>query len=401
MRRRARLLSPFFYPERISTGRYNHHLALALVERGYEVEAVCSHPLYPDWRPHPSNETLPGMTIRRGGAWMRYPRSPILRRLLLEGWFAAHVCASSLSGGSRSDLVVAIFPPNLGSLLGFWLADRNAVKVGVVHDLQGIMARSVDSRLRRWIANAVRRLERRALAACDRLICLSDSMRNVLIDDYGLDPTRCVVAYPFVTLTDSPVAEDRLTPLFPEGMTHVVYAGALGEKQMPDRLEGFFRSVCAANPNVCCHIFSDGPAMTRIRESLERAPEARLICHGLVSDDQLVHLYRYSAVQVIPQARGTGAGAFPSKLPNLFAAGVPVFAICDSDSELAHVLTETGGGMVTGETREEEWPDLLGGLLASLDLEDRETRLARLAPFVERRFSVNGVVDSIIAPICR
>ncbi len=394
MSRPVRLLSPFFHPENISTGRYNTHLARALVERGVPVEVVCSAPLYPGWRPRASTAGLPGVTIRRGGGWMRYPRSAILRRLALELWFALHVVRHARGGdGAR---LVAVLPPDLGPWLAMVLAGRRMEKVAVVHDLQGIMAVSVQGRVRRWVARGVRVVERRALRACDRVVCLSESMRDVLVDDYGIEAARCVVRYPFVTLPERPAVEDRLGALFADGRRHVVYAGALGEKQRPDDLLALFRALLRHDPSIHCHVFSGGPLMAALRAEVEREGTPGLFCHDLVPDDQLVHLYAHSTIQVIPQAPGTGAGAFPSKLPNLLAMGVPVFALCDEDSELARVLAEAGAGRATGGTAAEHWPALVTALIDEAEAEGREARRRRLRAFVEARFSVAGVVEAIL-----
>jgi hypothetical protein len=51
MTERLLLLSPFFFPEPISTGRYNTFLVQALVDKGVHVDVICFHPLYPNWRP--------------------------------------------------------------------------------------------------------------------------------------------------------------------------------------------------------------------------------------------------------------------------------------------------------------------------------------------------------------
>src|SRR5579872_6696410 len=85
------LLSPFFHPESISTGKYNTVLAESLVKRGAEVEVITSHPFYPAWRPVYSQATLDHVSIIRGGDWVRYPRAMMLRRLVFESWYAFHV----------------------------------------------------------------------------------------------------------------------------------------------------------------------------------------------------------------------------------------------------------------------------------------------------------------------
>ena len=38
------ILSPFFFPEPISTGKFNTALAKALRDKGMEVTVICSHP---------------------------------------------------------------------------------------------------------------------------------------------------------------------------------------------------------------------------------------------------------------------------------------------------------------------------------------------------------------------
>jgi colanic acid biosynthesis glycosyl transferase WcaI len=60
-------LSPFFFPEHISTGKYNTCLAKALVLAGHDVTVVVSHPIYPNWCAEISNAALPKIEIIRGG----------------------------------------------------------------------------------------------------------------------------------------------------------------------------------------------------------------------------------------------------------------------------------------------------------------------------------------------
>jgi colanic acid biosynthesis glycosyl transferase WcaI len=91
MTERLLLLSPFFFPEPISTGRYNTFLVQALVDKGVHVDVICFHPLYPNWRPRRSNKGLNGARISRGGAWMRFPKNNLLRRAVLEAGFLLHV----------------------------------------------------------------------------------------------------------------------------------------------------------------------------------------------------------------------------------------------------------------------------------------------------------------------
>ena len=118
-RRKAVLLfSPIFHPEKISTGRYNTFLALALQRAGNDVVVVCSYPFYPEWIVTTYHCDAPiGIRVLRGGKHLRYPRSQVIRRLLLEIWFYFFSRKSIRKFGDRDiDLVIDIYPPNLFAL---------------------------------------------------------------------------------------------------------------------------------------------------------------------------------------------------------------------------------------------------------------------------------------------
>lgn len=388
---RVLLLSPFFHPEAISTGRYNTVLAQELVRSGTDVEVIASHPLYPDWRPKRSSACLPGMRIHRGGAWMRYPSNQALRRLLLELWYLTHVGCHLLRRRSRADRIVIVFPPTMLAMVLRWLVPRGTPLVGIVHDLQGVMAREGSSRaIARW-------LEQRALRTCDRLVFLSHSMRARAITDYALDASRAVVRYPFLTMPSGTDQHDALAGVLPEGHLHVVYSGALGDKQEPDKLLGLMQALETRDPRLRCHIFSAGPHFERLRTAAN-ASAGRVEFWPLVPSSQLAELYSRCAIQIIPQASGTGDGAIPSKLPNLLAAGVPVFLVSDAHSEAALLIEQAGegAGCRVGRYDGEDVLSQFGDFLGRVAIQSRQDRVARYRRFVEESFGVAAVVADVL-----
>jgi colanic acid biosynthesis glycosyl transferase WcaI len=102
------LLSPFFFPEQISTGKYNTCLAEALV-----LAVIASTLIYPNWHAEIRKATLPKIEIIRGGSWITYPRSTMLRRTVLELWYAGFALTNYFKLDSRPDIVISIFPPSL------------------------------------------------------------------------------------------------------------------------------------------------------------------------------------------------------------------------------------------------------------------------------------------------
>lgn len=360
------------------------------------MSVVASHPLYPDWKPKKASDVLEGVEILRGGAYLNYPKSAVLRRLVLEIWFAWYSALKVRQFKQDIDVVVVVFPPVVFSLVIGFLLPGKTKKIGIVHDLLGVMATSSCGYLRRLVAKVMRWVEIKAFSRCDKLICLSESMKREVIESYGIDFHKCVVHYPFVTLTAPTSVKGSIGHLFQSGFKHVVYSGALGEKQRPVELIKFFETLSKTHQEIICHIFSRGPIFEELSKEYSRSAESRVLFHDLVPESSLLDLYLHSDVQIIPQAEGTGAGAFPSKLPNLLAAGVPVFAICDADSELAAVLNESGAGRSVHSWQPKECVEGVAKLLSKIGDETHEQRRERLAPYVYKKFSVDALTRSIL-----
>jgi glycosyltransferase involved in cell wall biosynthesis len=381
---RVVLLSPFYFPELISTGKANTYLGINLVERGCEVTAICSHPLYPDWKPEPSDATLPGMHILRGGAWLRYPKPAALRRMVLEIWFAAYAARRMLGLRNKVDTVVSIFPPSLFAVLVHALLPQRVRKVALVHDLQGVYAAQQPGLAGRLIGVAIHAVEQRAFRACEICIFLSHDMAKEAEAAYGLKPERIAVQYPFVTLPGDGSTGTALSDVLPAGNPHVVYSGALGQKQNPDQVLEFFDAAATRFPQAVFHIFSAGPIFDALKARYAASGRNLVRFHSLVPEDQLAELYARSAIQVIPQAKGTETGSLPSKLPNLLAAGVQILAFCTPGSEVGKLLQDAGTGTIVDEWEQDLFLERLGIAVNDSQAETASQRRDRTASVLSR-----------------
>lgn len=400
--RRILLFSPFFFPELISTGKANTHLVQALVASGAEVTVVCSHPLYPDWVPVASNASMPGVTILRGGAWMRYSKRVSLRRIVLEGWFALYAAWHAWQLRGQIDTVVGVYPPSLFSLYTHFLLPRQVRRIAVIHDLQGVLAGQRENAVRRMITRLVHTVESRVFRQRDLCIFFSTDMANEAQKSYSLDASRIAVQYPFVTIQSSRsgdgVPADKLEAILPSGKTHVVYSGALGLKQNPEQFVTLMQAAALRFPAVHFHVFSGGPIFDRLCNRYEDYPEPGVHFHPLVKESDLEELYARSTIQLIPQAERTEAGALPSKLPNLLAAGVFVVAITSPESEVARLLHEAGTGTIV-----ERWDEGLF-LLRLEEALDKTNKVSaaerqRQAQPLMSRFTVENLVHLIFGVV--
>lgn len=271
MNRSIILFSPFFYPEPISTGKYNTHLVKALQHQGCHVEVIALHPSYPDWKPKRTEKKIEGVNIWRGGGLFPYAKSQVLRRLELEIRFLFQALWCSLRNRKRG-IVAPVFPPILFFPFINLFLPATTKRIGIVHDVMGVMAGIKHGASRRIVTRLIRIVEKRVFGLCDKLIFLSKGMARKAIKEYDLDPEKIVVCYPFATL-EKDRCSNALAHLFTPGYKHIVYSGALGEKQAPYLLLELFRAIIKKRDNIICHIFSRGPVLddlTKARPSPTR-----------------------------------------------------------------------------------------------------------------------------------
>lgn len=400
------LVSPFFYPELISTGKANQFLAEALVADGHRVTIVCSHPLYPSWKPTESHAEIRGMKILRGGKWVHYPNSMPMRRMLLEAWFAFYACRRIWGLRKKADIVISVLPPSLFSLLIGILLPQNVRRIAIVHDLQGVLAAQEKSILRRAIIRMIHAVESRAFQEEDLCVFFSGDMARVAQTSYGIPAQRIAVQYPFITLPQEQKSQyrrlseekypgNRLEALLPANRLHVVYSGALGYKQNSQELIQLLHAAGQRFSDVDFHVFSEGPLFNQLKEKFEQEEGTRVHFHPLVSTEDLPELYARSSIQVIPQAEGTEVAALPSKLPNLLEAGVHLLAICREDTEVGRLVQLAGTGTVVERWDEQLFLDRLQMALQIVKSEPASVRRERVAP-LRRLFSVSSLVALVI-----
>lgn len=339
------LLSPFFYPELISTGKYNTHLAAELAKQGFNVDVWCSHPLYPQWKITKSDRKLKDINIIRGGRNVIYPSSNILRRGVLELWYFFFILSNLVFRKEtyRYDLTIAIVPPSLYTLLLPFFKSKCPVCVGIVHDLQSEYAILQDGKIGKILNKAIQWVERRSFQSFSHLVYLSKSMQHRANDLYGIEKELTSISYPFVTL-DSFIDRGNLKHIIPDDEKSIVYSGAMGEKQNIDGLFELFELILKSNSEVVIHVFSQGPIFD---EQMKKHTSARLKFHPLVPENDVGELLLRSTIQIVPQIEGSSNGSLPSKLPNILASGCKVFCITDPGSELYDLLAQYPNGMVS------------------------------------------------------
>jgi len=324
------LISPFFYPEPISTGKFNTDMAVALKKAGHHVTVLCYHPFYPKWEVVKSNEQLEGITIIRGGENLKYTNKTIIRRMVLELSFAYFVRKKIKEFQKKIDIIIPVFPPSLMFYQILPALNKQIKKVGMVHDLQEIYAGEKKGIFHKLVRFLIHKVEKKVFQSCDKLIFLSEEMKEEAKKYYQLDSKKLKVQYPFVTIQPQKVT-NALNDIFTQKHRHIVYSGALGEKQNPRGLYQLFDKATKELKNVKFHFFSQGVIFDELKE---KNSNSNILFHDLVLREHVEELYAKSDIQIIPQLSGTSKGSLPSKLPNLLASNCHILCITDKNSEI-------------------------------------------------------------------
>ncbi|MFT3857453.1 MAG: glycosyltransferase [Aquabacterium sp.] len=363
-------------------------MAQGLSERGVSVTAVCSYHL-----PRVGSSARPqGVAWRFRPSWGRLvevpqeaPASPRRARAVVHVPYRRRVAAHGAPGRQSGGGV----PPSLFMLAVPSLTRRGVRIVGIVHDLQGVYAARKSGLASRLIEKAISFVERRAFDACDHLIFLSETMRDVTLRAYDIERSKTSVHYPFVTIPDVDVQRhaSRLDMYFDSGRKSLVYSGALGEKQAPDKLVSLFIRILDLHPDWEARIFSQGPVFERLKQEVRHE---RLRFYPLVDAELLPALLNRSDVQVVPQEAGTSDGSLPSKLPNIMAAGARVLCITDQGSELEKLVGSYSAGEVSTT-----W-DMDACILAFRRVAVKDRPSVAHVETLLRQFTLEGLIDRIV-----
>ncbi len=380
------LLSPFFYPEPISTGKYNTDFVKSLVKKGHNITVICSHPIYPNWKVKVVHNSIEGVEIIRGGNYMKYPKNNVLRRFFLELWFAFFVTQKVIFSKRKIDIIIPVFPPSLAFSFIVKILPKQVKKHAIVHDLQSVFINNSTSLYKKFISSCIKNVEKFGFNSCDKIILLSNEMKCKVNDEYGINISKLVVQYPFSNLSD--VITNDLSNIFDNKYKHVVYSGALGEKQNPNDLMSFFSYASKNIKNVKFHVFSSGSEYNLLKQ---KNINKSILFHPLVPFENVRELYSRSDVQIIPQKPGTSSGSLPSKLPNLVAANCKVLLITDKDSEIQQLFNKYRFGRVINKWNNKLLCDELKKMLFELKGEKKNN-----SKFVNDLFSIEALITKII-----
>lgn len=349
---RVLLLTLVFAPDGVSTSVLMTELALELRSLGHEIVVLTATPHY-----NVEPEARARQPLRRRWGGMLYQSdcegipvyhasipvkgSRVGARLLDYARFHA---ISTLAGLSRLagdyDVILAPSPP-LTIGLSAWILSRLR-RVPFIYNVQEIypdVAVSLGVLHNRTVIRAMEWLERFVYARAQRVVVISEWFRRCLLDK-GVPDAKLLVIPNFVD-TDFLQPGERQNFFSAQheldNQFVVLYAGNIGLTQ------GFETIMAAAQqladvPDVRFLIVGDGTRRAWLEEQLSQRTTSNVTLLPYQPRSSVSQIYATSDVCLVPLKRGTAQETFPSKIYSIMAAGRPMIASADPDSELTWVV---------------------------------------------------------------
>lgn len=348
------VLCPHFEPDTAPTGTVMTRIVSELVDLGHEIQVVTSLPWYadhsvePEWRGRWIRTRRTGWgTVTRVHPFPGPDKSNLVRRTIgFLGFSALAGVAAVRAGGwfSKVDVVLAMSPPlTLGPIA--WLAGRvrRAPLVFNIQDVFPDAAVRTGAITNQRVIRAAEALERFSYHRAAAVTVLSDDLgRNVRTKVRRSHRDRVHVITNFVD-TEAITPQDRMTAYRRElgiGSEPVVlYAGNVGFSQSLDLLVEAARR-CR---DITFVVNGDGAARAELEASAAGLPNIRFA--GYQPVERLPEVLASGDVHVVPLRTGLGDVSVPSKTYSSLAAGRPVVASIDPDTEIPRLLASSGAGV--------------------------------------------------------
>lgn len=349
---RVLILTLVFSPDGVSTAELMTELALELRHLGHDITVLTATPHY---NVEPEARRRQPLVKRWGNllyqsdcqsipvfhASIPVKGSRVGARLLDYALFHA---ISTLAGLSRItgayNVILAPSPP-LTIGLSAWVLSRLR-RVPFIYNVQEIypdVAVSLGVLHNRTVIKAMEWLERFVYARAQRVVVISEWFRRNLLEK-GVPDSKVQVIPNFVD-TDFLLPGERKNSFSAQHELDnkfvVLYAGNIGLTQ------GFETIMAAAQQledvlDIRFVIVGDGARRAWLEEQLSQRTTSNVILLPYQPRSNVPQIYATSDVCLVPLKRGTAQETFPSKIYSIMAAGRPVIASADADSELTWVV---------------------------------------------------------------
>ncbi len=393
---RVWVASELYYPEETSTGFLLTRIAEGLAER-FDVRVICGQPTYAArGRQAPRRERRHGVDIER--CWsttLDKDRLPL--RLLNAVSISLSMFVTALARFRRGDSVLVVTnPPFLPFAIAAAARARGARPALIVHDVypEVLTAAGLASE-RSLLTRAAGALTRALYRGVDRIVVLGRDMHALTLAKVGDDAAKVVTIPNWADLHEvRPSPADGARMLSAHGLAGkfvVQYAGNMGRTHDLESLVEAARAL-AGDERFHFLLLGGGAKARVVTDGVARFGLRNVTLAGQRPRSEQQTFLNACDVAVITFMPGLAGVSVPSRMYNVMAAGKPIVAMADADSELARVVSENEVGWVVPPN---DWRGLVAALREAAADPARVAAMGRRArAVVESRYSLAHAVES-------
>jgi len=397
------VLCPHFAPDTAPTGDVMTRIVEEMVSTGCEVHVVTSLPWYRNHHIEPGwggrlvrREKTEWGTITRVHPFPGKDKRSLLRRAIGFALFSVVAGWCSITAGgfrSRINAVIAMSPPLTLGLTG-WIAARFR-RTSLIFNIQDVFpdaAVQTGAITNKKIIACASWLERVSYKRSDRVVVLSEDLRRNLVAKLPVKHQDKVVVIPnFVDATRiAPRGRDTgyRKDLGIGDEIVVMYAGNVGFSQSLELLIEAAKQM----PDVVFVINGEGSARASLQESAKTLTNVKFVDYQPA--DRVSEVLASADIHVVPLRAGLGSVSVPSKTYSILAAGRPIVAAIDVDTEVPRIVTASESGIVVP-------PDDATSFISALsELRDDREKIERMGrngrQWVETHVSPAAVAESYL-----
>jgi len=371
------VLCPHFSPDLAPTGVVMTRIVTELAARGHELHVVTSLPWYrnhaiePGWggRLWRTEKTEWGSIIRVH-PFPGKSKSNLLRRALGFIAFSYAVGIRSVHADGfpfKVDGVLAMSPPLTLGLTGwFTKIIRRAPLVFNIQDVFPDAAIQTGAISNKKIIAAAKWLERVSYQRSDAVVLLSRDLRTNIANKIDTKFHDRLHVIPNFVDTVAITPQNRMTAYRTElgigDQLVVMYAGNVGFSQSLNLVA----EAAAKFPEIAFVINGDGAARKKLQQDC--AQLANVYFGDYQPIERLSEVLATGDIHLVPLRAGLASVSVPSKSYSILAAGRPMLAAIDRNTEIPNMLRESGAGIAVEPDNAPAFIDALGQLASNREL---------------------------------
>lgn len=343
------IATELYYPEETSTGYYLTKIAEGLAE-DFEVKVICGQPNYFSRGTYaPKYENLKGVDIYRVFS-TRFNKNVILYRLINMFTLSFSIFFKCLFYFNKNDKVLVVTtPPLLPFITGFAAKLHKSKHILLIHDnYPEILIAADKAKPDSFFTRTLNFFNQRLFQSAHKIIVVGRDMKELVsrkMAPEGIDKIFVIPNWAELE-TVSPAPRNENTLLSELGLQEklvFLYAGNMG---YPNDIESFIETAGKLSSDDRFHFIFLGTGVKKIL--LENAVKNMYLKNITLLDpkprsEQKIFLNACD-VAIVSLIKKMWGVSMPSRTYNILAAGKPILAICEKDSEIELIVKEEGVG---------------------------------------------------------